>query len=48
MLPIAFPPGTRIVVIEPGMDTPASKAFYGMLTEPRDFYPCDYDKYGDC
>lgn len=45
MLPTAFPPGTRIVVIEPDMDSDASKAFYDACAERKEFYPCDYDKY---
>jgi hypothetical protein len=47
LLPTAFPPGTRIVVIEPHMDDPRSKAYYAAEPNPLDFYPCDYDKHGE-
>ena len=36
--PRSFPPGTRIVVIEPDVGDPKSKAFYGQLAEQK-FYP---------
>ena len=34
--PRSFPPGTRIVVIEPGLDDEKSEAFY---KDPNKFYP---------
>lgn len=37
--PKAFPPGTRIVVIEPGIEDPRSVKFYELLADKRDFYP---------
>lgn len=37
--PRHFPPGTRIVVIEPGPDTEISHEFYTSLIEHKKFYP---------
>ncbi len=37
--PRHFPPGTRIVVIEPGPDSEVSQEFYASLAEKKKFYP---------
>lgn len=40
--PKAFPPGTRIIIMEPDMDTEVSQEFY---KEPAKFYPITDEQY---
>jgi hypothetical protein len=37
--PTAFPPGTRIVIIEPCPDDPRAVAFYGRAIRQESLYP---------
>lgn len=37
--PKHFPPGTRIVIIEPGPDTKEASEFYRSIIEHKKFYP---------
>lgn len=42
--PRSFPPGTRILVIEPDMDDPCSVEFYDRLANKKEYYPLNDDE----